>query len=229
LHSEISELREINTKQKMKTEKYIEQTNRLPKTGKQIIGRIEDNNIIVYQAFNHNIAKYTVENQKFGGEHYSFNRMSWIKPGFLWMMYRAGWASKEHQQKILAISLPLPHFKTILQQATISHFDEQLFKTHEEWKVELAKTEVRLQWDPDHDPYGNKQDRKAIQLGMKGDILKKFCTEWIIKIEDITEFVHQEYQKVVAKNLDDLSLPFEDVIKLNDLNIENRIGISRVE
>jgi hypothetical protein len=214
---------------KMKTEKYIEQINRLPKTGKQIIGRKEDNNIIVYQAFNHNIAKYAIENQKFGGEHYSFNRMSWIKPGFLWMMYRAGWASKEHQQKILAISLPFIHFKTILQQATISHFDEQLFKTHEEWKAELAQTEVRLQWDPDHDPYGNKQDRKAIQLGMKGDILKKFCTEWIIKIEDITEFVHQEYQKVVAKNLDDINLPFEDIIKLNDLNIENRIGISRVE
>jgi len=210
----------------MKTEKYIEQTNRLPKTGKQIIGRIEDNNIIVYQAFNHNIAKYAIENQKFGGEHYSFNRMSWIKPGFLWMMYRAGWASKEHQQKILAISLPLIHFRTILQQATISHFDEQLFKTHEEWKAELAKTEVRLQWDPDHDPYGNKQDRKAIQLGMKGDILKKFCMEWIIKIDDITAFVHQEYQKVVAKNLDDLNLPYEEIVELNDLNIEKRIGIS---
>jgi len=122
--------------------------------------------------------------------------------------------------------LPLSHFKTILQQATISHFDEQLFKTHEEWKVELAKTEVRLQWDPDHDPCGNKQDRKAIQLGMKGYILKKFCMEWIIKIEDITEFVHQEYQKVVAENLDDLNLPYEEIVELYDLNIEKRIGIS---
>jgi len=213
----------------MKTEKYTEQLNNLPKNGKQIIGRIEDNNIIVYQAFNHNIAKYAVEHQQFGGEHYSFNRMSWIKPGFLWMMYRAGWASKEHQQKILAISLPLPYFYSILEQATISHYDDRLYESHELWKEELAKTEVRLQWDPDHDPYGNKQERKAIQLGMKGNILRAFCTEWITKIEDITDFVHQEYQKVEAKNLDDLNLPIEHVIELNDLTIEKRIGIYKAE
>jgi len=25
------------------------------------------------------------------------NRMTWIKPNFLWMMYRSGWASKKNQ------------------------------------------------------------------------------------------------------------------------------------
>lgn len=60
----------------MKTEKYIKQKNRLPKTGKQIIGRKDGDNIIVYQAFNSHIAIYAVANQAFGGPHYSFNRMS---------------------------------------------------------------------------------------------------------------------------------------------------------
>jgi len=78
----------------MKTEKYIEQIKRLPNQGRQIIGQLNGDNIIVYQAFNPEIADYAIKNQKFGGEHYSFTRMSWIKPGFLWMMYRAGWASK---------------------------------------------------------------------------------------------------------------------------------------
>src|SRR5687768_13253132 len=149
----------------MKTEKYTEQEKRLPKKGRQIIGRKEDGNIIVYQAFNPNIAKYAVEHQQFGGPHYSFNRMSWIKPGFLWMMHRAGWAAKENQQQILAISLPVVHLKTILSQATISSYDKELFATQEKWKTELDKTGVRLQWDPDHDPFGNKQERKAIQIG----------------------------------------------------------------
>lgn len=211
----------------MKTEKYKEQIIRLPKKGKQIIGRLENETIIVYQAFNPNIANYAVKNQKFGGEHYSFNRMSWIKPGFLWMMYRAGWASKDHQQKILAITISLKHFETILSEATISSFDREIFATREEWKSELANTEVRLQWDPDHDPFGNKQERKAIQLGMKGDILKKFCTEWIIKIEDITKFVKEEYEKVKANQIDDLNIPYEEVITIMDEKINKRLGICK--
>jgi Domain of unknown function (DUF4291) len=209
----------------MKIEKYIEQIKRLPKNGKQIIGQLDGENIIVYQAFNANIAEYAVKNQKFGGEYYSFTRMSWIKPGFLWMMYRAGWASKEHQQKILAITLPISHFKTILSNATISSYTDELFESHDEWKNELEKTEVRLQWDPDHDPFGNKQERKAIQLGMKGNILKQFCTEWITKIEDITNFVHGEYEKVKANNINELNIPFEELIVIDDEKINNRIGI----
>jgi hypothetical protein len=84
--------REKDRSIKMKIEKYTEQINRLPKSGKQIIGQCDDNNIIVYQAFNPRITAYAVTHQQFGGDEYSFNRMSWIKPGFLWMMHRAGWA-----------------------------------------------------------------------------------------------------------------------------------------
>ena len=209
----------------MKTEKYITQKERLPKTGRQIIGCKEDENIIVYQAFNPQIANYAVANQRCGGNAYSFNRMSWIKPGFLWMMYRAGWAGKEQQENILRITLPIIHFKTILQQATFSSFNSEVYATKESWKVELEKTEVRLQWDPDHDPYGNKQERKAIQIGMKDEILKSFCTEWIVKIEEITDFVKKEHEKVLANKIEEINVPYEEVIALNDEAIKQRIGI----
>ena len=36
---------------------------------------------------------------------YSTTRMTWIKPNFLWMMYRSGWAEKKGQENILAIYL----------------------------------------------------------------------------------------------------------------------------
>ena len=212
----------------MKTEKYIEQTKRLPNKGKQIIASKEGENIIVYQAFNSHIANYALSNQQFGGSAYSFNRMSWIKPGFLWMMHRAGWAAKENQGRILAIKLPLAHFKTILKQATISSFDKELFPDEAAWKEELNNTEVRLQWDPDHDPYGNKQERKAIQLGMKGSLLKIFCTEWTLKIEDITAFAKEQHQKVTNDNLEELDVPYEEIIDLHDIEIEKRIGISTI-
>jgi len=209
----------------MKLEKYTDQVNRLPKSGRQVIGQLNGNSIIVYQAFNPLIADYAIINQKFGGDHYSFNRMSWIKPGFLWMMYRAGWASKEHQQKILAITLPLEHFETILKTATISSYSDEIYPTREAWKTELENTEVRLQWDPDHDPFGNKQERKAIQLGLKGKILKQFCTEWILKIEDITDFVKTEYEKVKANSVSELTIPYEEILEIKDEKIKLRIHI----
>ena len=209
----------------MKTEKYIEQKKRLPEKGRQIIGSHDGDSVTVYQAFNPLIANYAVSNQKFGGTHYSFNRMTWIKPGFLWMMYRSGWGAKEQQQHILAITIPMQHLKTILREATISSFDSRLFESESDWKNELVKTDVRLQWDPDHDPYGNKQDRKAIQIGMKGETQRKFCTEWISKIEDITGFVKEEHTKVVNQQIEELNVPYEDIIDLQDPAIDRRIGI----
>jgi Domain of unknown function (DUF4291) len=209
----------------VKTEKYSTQIERLPNKGQQIIGSVEAENIIVYQAFNPQIADYAVTHQHFGGSAYSFNRMSWIKPGFLWMMHRAGWATKEQQERILAITLPLIHFKTILGEATISSYKSNLFATEALWKEALNRTEVRLQWDPDHDPFGNKLERKAIQLGMKGDLLKSFCTNWIVKIDDITGFVRQEYQKVKNRDMEELLVPFEELVAIDDDAIERRIGI----
>ena len=212
----------------MKTEKYTEQKKRLPDSGKRIIGRLVDDCIIVYQAFNNEIASYAVKEQKFGGPQYSFNRMSWIKPGFLWMMYRAGWGSKENQQRILAITLPVVHFKNILSKATATSFDKNLFVSEEEWRKELDKTEVRFQWDPDHDPFGSKQERKAIQIGMKGEILKKFCTEWIRSIEDITEFVRKGHEKILNNAISELDIPYEELVDLNDTKIKQRIGMDRI-
>jgi len=209
----------------MEIEKYIEQIKRLPQEGKQIIGQRNGDNIIVYQAFNNEIAKYAIAHQRFGGPEYGFNRMSWIKPGFLWMMYRSGWASKENQEHVLAVSLDLEHFKTILRQATVSSYDEKIFETKEKWREELNKTDVRLQWDPDHDPFGNKMSRKAIQIGMKGSILKNFCVQWITKIEDITDFVRQEYGKVLNNNIKELMVPYEQVITIEDFEIKNKIGL----
>lgn len=210
----------------MKTEKYKNQKERLPNEGQQIIGLVDGENIIVYQAFNPQIANYALLNQKFGGSAYSFNRMSWIKPGFLWMMYRAGWATKENQERILKITLPLNHFKTILSQATFSSYKKECYASEEAWRAELESTEVRLQWDPDHDLLGNKETRKAVQIGMKGEILRKFCTEWIVKIEDITDFVKEEFKKASENNIDDLNVPFEEVINLVDEVIGKRIGVN---
>jgi hypothetical protein len=196
------------------TELYQAQAARLPKSGQHIIGQVQDEQIVVYQAFNPKIAEYAVKHRKFGGSHYSFERMSWIKPNFLWMMYRAGWAMKEHQEHILAIWLPLERFAEIYNSAVHSTFKPRIYETEENWKRLLRSSNVRLQWDPDHHPGGNKIERRAVQLGLRGEVLRKFGMEWITQIENITDFVKTEYQKVRDKMLDRLLVPKEDIIEL---------------
>ena len=53
---------------------------------------------------------------RFGGDKFSFSRMSWIKTNFLWMMYRCGWTSKPGQEHVLAVRITHEGFNTILSQ-----------------------------------------------------------------------------------------------------------------
>ncbi|EFG35342.1 DUF4291 family protein [Fusobacterium vincentii] len=71
---------------------------------RKIYTKFDDKTIRVYQAYNNVIADEAIKLGTFG-EHFSLTRMTWIKPSFLWMMYRCGWAEKENQERILAIDI----------------------------------------------------------------------------------------------------------------------------
>jgi len=182
---------------------------------------------MVYQAYKPGIAKFAVENQYLGGPEYSYNRMSWIKPNFLWMMYRCGWAEKENQERVLAISINKSDFEVILREAVLSSFNSQYYRDHEHWTKELEVKEVRMQWDPDHDPYGNKLARRAIQLGLKGNALQTFVQR-IVAIEDITEFVKTQKTLLDSGRLNELLVPVETPFKTIDDELNKRIGIDAV-
>jgi len=197
--------------QGIRIEPYPAYLNRIPPTGKHIIGFQTEHEIVVYQAYKPSIAQFAVENQTLGGTDFSFNRMSWIKPNFLWMMFRCGWAEKENQERVLAIWLKKQAFEQILNEAVLSTFDEESYGTREAWQKLLSEKEVRVQWDPDHDPKGNKLERKAIQLGLKGEILQFFAKEGIQHIEDITPFVKKQGLYVKRDELDKLWVPVESI------------------
>ena len=198
---------------KLKTIPYPDYECNLLQSGKHILAQLRGENIIVYQAFNPHIADFALKNQQFGGPHYSFSRMSWIKPNFLWMMYRAGWASKPGQERILAIEIGLDKFEHIFNQAVISSYQPDRHETRELWTDAVKNSEVRLQWDPDHDPHGKKLERRAVQLGMKGQVLKSFATEWIVSIEDITDFVARQKVFVDSNDLANLQVAREQVVQ----------------
>jgi hypothetical protein len=210
------------------TESYLSQTTRWPKDGHHILAQYDDDSVIVYQAYRPPIGHFAASNGYFGGE-FSFTRMSWIKPNFLWMMYRSGWGTKEGQEVTLAVRLKRSGFDTLLAQAVHSSYKEKIYQCEEAWKQAIAQSEVRLQWDPDHHPSGAKVERRAIQLGMRGSTLAHYAREWILDIEDISKFVNEQYEHVRLGNYAQLATPREIVYAVEDESVVARLEISTVD
>jgi len=175
----------------VKLKRYLDQEPGWPQSGRHILAGFDADTITVYQAYRPAIGLYATSHQRFGGE-FSFTRMSWIKTNFLWMMYRSGWGQKEGQEVTLAVTIPRTLFDEILAKAVPSTFNDDRYSTQEEWKAALTESEVRLQWDPDHNPSGTPHQRRAVQLGLRGEMLRRYAVIEVVKIEDISEFVARE-------------------------------------
>jgi hypothetical protein len=151
--------------------------------------------------------------------------MSCIKPNFLWMMYRCGWATKEGQEVVLAIRLRRDGFETILRQAVHSTFSASGGSDLEEWQRQVKESDVRLQWDPDHDPHAAPQARRAIQLGLRGEALRAFCDDWTISIENVTEFVHEQRKVLNEEGIEAVFTPREEIYPVDDPSFRGRLGM----
>jgi hypothetical protein len=176
----------------------------------------DNETIVVYQAYHKGIAASAVKHQTFVSPPFKKDRMTWIKPSFLWMMYRSGWATKENQEHVLAISIKRESFEWALDNACISHFDSSLHGAHEEWKAQLEATPVRVQWDPEKDLFLQALPYRSIQIGISGIGVEKYMTDWIVKVDDITERCHNIHQLIQDEKIEQAKelLPVEAIYPL---------------
>lgn len=210
------------------TEPYLSQLNIWPKSGRHILAQYDNEKIVVYQAYRPSIGLFASKNKYFGGD-FSLDRMSWIKTNFLWMMYRSGWATKSEQEVILAISIKLEGFNEILSLAEYSSFEPKIYENEQEWKNKVKQSPVRLQWDPDHDPIGNKLERRAVQLGLTGYILRLYTKEWIIDIQDITEFVVEQHKNATPSCYEKLITPKEEIYNISNEKLANKLKLANTK
>jgi Domain of unknown function (DUF4291) len=206
------------------TTSYTGQKTRLPKIGRYILAQFDEEGVIVYQAYRPEIGHFAATHGYFGGEHFSMTRMSWIKPNFLWMMYRSGWGQKPGQEVVLAVKIKREAFDTILANAVCSKHNPDLYPTEKDWKRAVSNSNVRLQWDPDHSPTGGKLERKAIQLGLRGEMLEAYAREWIVWVEDISQFVWEQHQHLV--DFDKLIVPSETIYPVTDAKVAAQLKLS---
>jgi len=167
---------------------------------RQIRAVFDQDTITVYQAYRKEIAVPAVKYQKFVSP-FKMERMTWIKPSFLWMMYRCGWAQKEGQEHVLSIKIKREGFQWALDNSCLSHFVADVHNSMEEWKESLQQSPVRIQWDPERDIHLEKLSYRSIQIGLTGEAVKKYVNEWIVSIEDITPLC-REIHSMVKEDVD---------------------------
>lgn len=209
-------------------ENHADHEHHLPHVGKFIIAQFDNDTITIYQAFKDSIAHYAVANQRFGGADYDFERMTWLKPSFLWMMYYSGWAKKHDQENVLAIKMKRSGFDEILHQAVIATFYKEIYADNTTWQQQINHSEVQLQWETYHDLVGNKTDRKAAKIGIKGAVLQRYNEEWIVSIENITTYVKEQQALILDNHLQWVQLPREKVYTPADLTILPRIDATSI-
>ena len=209
---------------KLKLKSYQEQLKEWPQEGHHIMAQYDEEKVIVYQSYRPEIGNFAAKHQYFGGA-FKLTRMTWIKPNFLWMMYRNGWGKKSGQEIVLAIHLKREAFERYLSKAVYSNYQEDLYESKEHWQEEVKSSSIRLQWDPDHDPYGGKLERRAIQLGIRNEEIVAYSKDDILEIEDISEFVSEQYLFVKSHELHRLILPEEKPYLPKDIEVSRRLRL----
>ncbi|MEU3917021.1 DUF4291 domain-containing protein [Streptomyces sp. NPDC029004] len=190
----------------------------------QVRAIFTEETITVYQAYPASIAIPALQAGTFVAP-FKRTRMTWIKPSFLWMMYRSGWASKPDQERILSIEITREGFEWALSHACLSHFDRKRFSAKEDWRAELESSPVRIQWDPDRDLNLNPLPHRAIQIGLSGEAVTRYLDDWIVGITDVTQMVGDIHRAIRDGNHEtaEALLPMEHEYPL-PIPIAERIG-----
>ncbi len=183
--------------------------------------------IRVYQAYTHQIADAALQAGTFISPPFKMERMTWIKPSFLWMMYRAGWGKKTGQERILAIDITREGFEWALQNSCLSHFESKVYTSNKEWLHLKHNSPVRIQWDPERDLWLHTRDYRSIQIGLSGEAVRRYVNHWIVTITEMTPLC-KKIQAALNENKTEQAmnmLPDEKVYPLPE-SIAANIGMN---
>lgn len=163
---------------------------------RQVRAAFDDATVTVYQAYSPHIADAALAAGTFVPP-FKPDRMTWIKPSFLWMMYRSGWATKPGQERILAIRITRTGFEQALADACLSHYDRDVYANREEWVQRKESSQVRVQWDPERSPRLAPLPWRSIQIGLSGPAAQLYTANWITEITDITQTAQDLHELII--------------------------------
>jgi hypothetical protein len=151
--------------------------------------------VTVYQAYRPQIGLPAARDGRFPAA-WKRDRMTWIKPSFLWMMYRSGWGTKEGQETVLAVEIAREGFAWALEHACLSHYEPGLHPDRAAWQGQLQQSPARVQWDPERDLHLRPLPHRSLQLGLTGAAAHRYADEWTVSITDITTLARTVHHHV---------------------------------
>ena len=157
--------------------------------------------IAIYQAYSRAIADAALEAGRFVLP-FSFHRMTWIKPSFLWLMHRSNWGRKCGQERVLCVRVKRSGWENALSLACLTSFVPGVFASPDEWAAQFAAAQVHLQWDPERTLRGAGLPYYSIQVGLSRHVIREYVDEWVASIEDITPRVRKIYDLLQSGQAD---------------------------
>lgn len=164
---------------------------------RQIRATYSAESITVYQAYPAEIAGPAVVAGRFVAP-FKRDRMTWIKPSFLWMMYRCGWATKLGQERVLAVEITRTGFEWALAHACLSHFDPAQHADRQDWSRRLKASPVRVQWDPERSLQLGVLPYRSLQVGLSDEAVDHYVDEWTIAVTDVTASARRIHERLRA-------------------------------
>lgn len=157
--------------------------------------------ITVYQAYPPEIGVPAVRQGQFPAA-WKRDRMTWIKPSFLWMMYRCGWGTKPGQETVLAVEITRAGFEWALRNACLSSYVRGLHPDLSTWQRQVRRAPARVQWDPERDLRLQALPYRSLQLGLSGEAVRRYADEWTVSISDVTPLAHEIHALVSSGDME---------------------------
>ncbi|MET9493335.1 DUF4291 domain-containing protein [Streptomyces sp. NPDC006552] len=163
----------------------------------EIRARYTESTVTVYQAYPPQIGLPAARDGRFPAG-WKRDRMTWIKPSFLWMMYRCGWGMKDGQEVVLAVEIDRGGFEWAVRHACLSGYERGVHGDQAAWKRELRQAPARVQWDPERDLRLRPLPHRSLQLGLAGEAVRRYADEWLVSVTDVTPLA-REVRELVAR------------------------------
>ena len=168
---------------------------------REIRADFDRDTIAIYQAYSPAIADAALAAGRFVAP-FSFHRMTWIKPSFLWLMHRSNWGLKSGQERVLCVRVKRSGWERALSLAVLTSFESRVFESPDEWAEQFAAAPVHLQWDPERSLRGAGLPHFSIQVGLSRHVIREYVEEWVVRIEDYTPRVRKMYDLLQSGRAD---------------------------
>ncbi|GAA3869229.1 DUF4291 domain-containing protein [Streptomyces lacrimifluminis] len=184
-----------------------------------------ESTITVYQAYPPEIGLPAAREGRFSSG-WKRDRMTWIKPSFLWMMYRCGWGTKAGQETVLAVEISREGFEWALRHACLSSYVRGVHPDRATWQRQLKRAPARVQWDPERDLRLQTLPYRSLQLGLAGEAVRRYADDWTVAISDVTPLAHEIHALVSVGDLDSAArlLPQERPYPAGDEPLAHLLG-----